>query len=249
MPSNIVALASEYGPAGRRESLAVLLRRWARHGAHVGGIGSGTKLLAQAGLLARHRCTARWSDIASIKELQPELSVTAQLFEVDRGRFTCPGGVATLDLMLYEIGDRHGEEFAKSIADQFVHHRIRDGQECLRHGTMVRSGASNPKLIQAVEQMERNIEEALSLKQVADIVGLSVRQLQRLFKQHLRTSPLRYYRKLRIDHAQRLLHQTSMPVTEAAVAVGFSSVSYFASCYRDAFGRSPSADRSCFDRT
>ncbi|WP_240035731.1 GlxA family transcriptional regulator [Hwanghaeella grinnelliae] len=219
------------------------LRRWAREGGHVGAICTGAHVLARAGLLGGYRCTIHWHSLDSFAEEFPDLDVRAELFEVDRDRFTCAGGVASLDMMMREITRVAGPELAASVSEQFMHERIREGDDDQRLPLQARLRISHPKLIKAISEMEKNTEEALSRDEIADRVGLSRRQLERLFRRYLNTSPARYYLKLRLNRARTLLTQTTMPVTEVAFASGFTSASHFSKCYRDMFGRTPRAER------
>jgi transcriptional regulator GlxA family with amidase domain len=186
------------------------LRRWAREGSHVGAVCTGAHVLAHAGLLNGYRCTIHWENLESFREAFPDLDIQPELFEVDRDRFTCAGGVAASDMMA----------------------RLR---------------ISHPKLIQAIGEMERNVEEALTREEIAARVGLSRRQLERLFRRYLNTSPARYYLRLRLERARLLLTQSTMPVTEIAFACGFTSASHFSKCYRDMFTRTPRDERRVRD--
>jgi len=71
---------------------------------------------------------------------------------------------------------------------------------------------SHPKLVATIALMEAGLEAPLSCRRLAQAVGLSSRQLERLFAQHLGTAPMRYYLRLRLFQARRLLKQTSMSV-------------------------------------
>lgn len=219
------------------------LRRWAREGAHIGAVCTGAHVLARAGLLSGYRCTIHWHSLDSFSEEFPDLDVRAELYEVDRDRFTCAGGVAGLDMMLREITRLAGSDVAASVSEQFMHERIREGHDDQRLPLQARLRISHPKLIRAISEMEKHTEEALSRDDIADRVGLSRRQLERLFRRYLNTSPARYYLKLRLNRARTLLTQTTMPVTEVAFASGFTSASHFSKCYRDMFGRTPRAER------
>lgn len=219
------------------------LRRWAREGSNIGAICTGAHVLAHAGLLSGYRCTIHWENLDSFIEEFPDLDVRAELFEIDRDRFTCAGGVAALDMMLNEITLKHGAELAASVSEQFMHERIREGHDDQRLPLQARLRISHPKLIRAIAEMEKHTEEALTRDDIADRVGLSRRQLERLFRRYLNTSPARYYLKLRLNRARTLLTQTTMPVTEVAFASGFTSASHFSKCYRDMFGRTPRAER------
>ena len=91
--------------------------------------------------------------------------------------------------------------------------------------------------------MEANIEELISLDEIASHVGLSRRQLERLFQKYLHCVPTRYYMRLRLMHARQLLLQTSMPIVDIAFASGFVSTPHFSKCYREYFGIPPRDER------
>ena len=220
------------------------LRRWAREGSHIGALCTGAHILAHAGLLNGYRCTIHWANLDSFIEEFPDIEIRAELYELDRDRFTCAGGIAALDMMLNEIIKSQGEDLAASVSEQFMHERIRSGDDSQRLPLQSRVRVSHPKLIKAISAMEKNTEEALSRDDIANIVGLSRRQLERLFRRFLATSPARYYLKLRLNRARVLLAQTAMPVTEVAFASGFTSASHFSKCYRDMFNRTPRGERS-----
>jgi transcriptional regulator GlxA family with amidase domain len=223
------------------------LRRWAREGSHVGAVCTGAHVLAHAGLLNGYRCTIHWENLESFREAFPDLDIQPELFEVDRDRFTCAGGVAASDMMLTEIARRHGGETAAAVSELFMHERIREGHDNQRLPLQARLRISHPKLIQAIGEMERNVEEALTREEIAARVGLSRRQLERLFRRYLNTSPARYYLRLRLERARLLLTQSTMPVTEIAFACGFTSASHFSKCYRDMFTRTPRDERRVRD--
>lgn len=242
-PSNVILCSGLEAHVYKDNAVFGWLRRWAREGSHIGAICTGAHVLAHAGLLKGYRCTIHWENLDSFTEEFPELDVRAELFEVDRDRFTCAGGVSGLDMMLNEISTRHGQELAAAVAEQFMHERMREGHDDQRLPLQARLRISHPKLIRAISEMERHTEEALTRDEIADRVGLSRRQLERLFRRYLNTSPARYYLKLRLNRAKTLLTQTTMPVTEVAFASGFTSASHFSKCYRDMFGRTPRAER------
>ena len=91
--------------------------------------------------------------------------------------------------------------------------------------------------------MEANIEEPMTLDELSFHVGLSRRQLERLYQRYLQCVPTRYYLELRLERARQLLLQTSMPIVDIALACGFISAPHFSKCYRDTFGLPPRDER------
>lgn len=231
--------------AHRYEDRAVMawLRRIGRQGNLVGSLCTGTHLLARAGLLNGYRCTIHWEDLEAFADEHPELEVTDDIFEIDRNRITCSGGTASLDLMLHMITMEHGAELAGKVSEQFIHERIREAHDHQRMALQSRVGVSDPKLLSAIAEMEANLEEPLPLPDIADAVGLSTRQLERLFKKHLGRTPSRYYRELRLHHARLMLMQGSASILSIALAAGFVSASHFSRRYREYFGRTPREER------
>jgi transcriptional regulator GlxA family with amidase domain len=170
--------------------------------------------------------------------------VQADLFEVDRNRLTCSGGTAAIDMMLHLIAVEHGRELATKVSEQCIVDRIRSSFDHQRMPYRVRHGIHHPKLISAIELMEANVEEPIDQDTLAGYVGLSRRQLERLFGKHLRRTPAQYYLELRLERARHLLYQTTMPIMDVAFACGFVSASHFSTCYRQMYGKTPRAERS-----
>ncbi|MGH8501571.1 MAG: GlxA family transcriptional regulator [Gammaproteobacteria bacterium] len=219
------------------------LRRLAHQHVILGGLCTGSYLLARAGLLDGYRATIHWENIAGLREEFPRIDSTDELFVMDRDRYTCSGGIAPLDMMLTLISQQQGIELAAGISEEFIHERIRTIHDHQRDPLRLRIGLGQPKLIEAVSLMEANVEEPLALDELARYVHVSRRQLERLFKQYLNCAPTRYYLKLRLTRARQFLLQTTMPIADVTLACGFVSAPHFSKCYRDLFGVPPSHER------
>ncbi|MNQ39477.1 HTH-type transcriptional regulator CdhR [compost metagenome] len=214
-----------------------------REGATLGGIDTGSFVLAEAGLFGQQRLTLHWEAIEAFQERYPRLAVTQELFEIDGKRITSAGGTASLDLMLTLIGRDHGEELALAVSEQFVLGRIRSRQDHQRMQIASRYDVHNKKLVQVIGEMQRHSEQPLGSRRLAELINVTPRQLERLFRQHLGETPSNFYLALRLDKARQLLRQTDMSVLEVGLACGFESSSYFSRCYRARFASCPSQDR------
>lgn len=226
------------------ERVLGFLRRASRQGRAVGALCTGSHVLAKAGLLDDRRCTIHWENLGGFTEEFPDIEVSSDLYEIDRDRFTCSGGTASLDMMLHLIGRQHGQALANQVSEQFIHDRIREPHDHQRMELRARLGVSHPKLISVISEMEANLEEPLTQTDLADRAALSTRQLERLFRKYLSATPTRYYLTLRLQRARQLLTQTSMSILSVALACGFVSASHFSKCYRECFGRTPRAERA-----
>ena len=219
------------------------LRREARRGLTVAGLCTAAYTVAKAGLLDGKRATIHWENHDSFLEEFEEVDLTKSVFVVDGNRMTTAGGTSSIDLMLKIIADDHGEKLANAVADQLIYSTIRTDQDTQRLSVPTRIGVRHPKLSQVIQMMESNIEEPISPSVLAKDVGMSTRQLERLFRRYLNRSPKRYYMELRLQKARNLLMQTDMTVINVALACGFASPSHFSKCYRSHYNTTPYRER------
>ncbi|WP_149142143.1 GlxA family transcriptional regulator [Gemmobacter caeruleus] len=219
------------------------LRREARRGAVMGGLCTGSYALARAGLLDGRKATIHWENQDGFLEEFEEVKLTKSVFVIDGNRISTAGGTSSIDLMLKIIAADHGEDLANTVADQLVYNAIRTDQDTQRLSIPTRIGVRHPKLSQVIQMMERNIEDPISPADLAEDVGMSTRQLERLFRRYLNRSPKRYYMELRLQKARNLLMQTDMSVINVALACGFASPSHFSKCYRSHYNTTPYRER------
>ncbi len=219
------------------------LRREARRGMMIGGICTGGWAMAKAGLLDGKKATIHWENQDGFLEEFEDVKLTKSIFVVDGSRMTTAGGTSSIDLMLKLIAADHGDELANTVADQLIYTSIRTDQDTQRLSIPTRIGVRHPKLSQVIQMMENNIEDPISPADLAEDVGMSTRQLERLFRRYLNRSPKRYYMELRLQKARNLLMQTDMSVINVALACGFASPSHFSKCYRAHYNTTPYRER------
>ena len=219
------------------------VRREARRGVQMGGLCTAGYTLAKAGLLDGKKATIHWENQDSFIEEFEDVTLTKSVFVIDQKTFTTAGGTASIDLMLKFVADDHGEALAGAVADQLIYTTIRTDQDTQRLSVPTRIGVRHPKLSAVIQMMEANIEEPISPSILARDVGMSTRQLERLFRRYLNRSPKRYYMELRLQKARNLLMQTDMSVIIVALACGFASPSHFSKCYRAQYNTTPYRER------
>ena len=203
------------------------LRREARRGLTIGGLCTAAYPMAKAGLLDEKKATIHWENQDSFAEEFLEVELTKTVFVCDGNRYTTAGGTSSIDLLLKIIADEHGEELANAVADQMIYSSIRTDQDTQRLSVPTRIGVRHPKLSKVIQMMEINIEEPISPSILAKDVGMSTRQLERLFRRYLDRSPKRYYMELRLQKACYFLMESVMSVIYVALAFGFGSPSHF----------------------
>ncbi|WP_246688773.1 MULTISPECIES: GlxA family transcriptional regulator [unclassified Mesorhizobium] len=243
-PSMSIVCADDNVEQYFNKSLEAWLRDCRQRRILVGALGTGAYVLARAGLLGNRRCTIHWEKEPGFTETFNSLLVNTNIYAIDGDIWTCAGGSAPFDMMLQLVEQTFGESTVASICELGLVNRMRKSQERQRLPFSCRHQISNEIVIKVIGEMEKHIEEPLPTKILASKVGLSSRQVERLFRFHLNHSPVLYYRKLRIERAKFLLIQTAMPVVEIAIACGFVSASHFSNCFRQIIGMSPNQARN-----
>jgi transcriptional regulator GlxA family with amidase domain len=235
----LIVCAGENVGKGSTERILNWLRRETRKGMDFGALSSGTYTLALAGLIGGKRVTTHWEYKTALAEMLPDVIMEDTLYSVDGRVFTSAGNAASMDLMLHRVRQDYGVEIATWVADQMVYPLRRPHAQEQRMSLQSRPEIRNPKLQLAMQIMENNLEDPMRPDEVAGLVTVSTRQLERLFAKYLGTSPKRYYLDLRLDKARNLLRQTDLSVTDVCVACGFKSLSHFSKSYRAAYGNPP----------
>lgn len=219
------------------------VRRERVRGTKIGAICSGAYVLAKAGLLDGVRTAVHWQFHDLFTEEFPAVHLRRNVFVADDKFVTASGGTAAADLMLHLIGEQHGNELATAIADQMVYNTVREGSAEQRVSLQSRHGMRNAHLVKAIHLIEENVETPLAPCELADEVGVSTRQLERLFGKYMNTSPKRYIMEMRLNRARNLIVQSEQSIAQIAMACGFNSTSHFAKVFRSHFGISPVTHR------
>lgn len=230
--------------AASTPAVSAWLRRLERAGVALGGISGGAMILAEAGLLAARRFTLHWHHEEALRRLFPGLLFERRLYLIDRDRYTCAGGTAPLDMMHAILSRDHGAAFAQKVSDWFIQTEIRRPDAPQQTSIAARFGDLPPSLHAAIELMESHIADPLSAEQLAGLVGLSVRHLQRQFSVTLNSSIMETYRTIRLETACDLLQVRTLPIGEVASLSGFDNQAHFATCFARKFGCSPSKYRA-----
>lgn len=227
----------------RGERVFAWLRRLSRLGVRLGGVSGGPVVLASAGLMNGRRMTVHWDHAAALIEISPSLLVERSLYVIDRDRVTCAGGTAPIDLMHALIAEQQSPSLARRVSDWFLHTEIRPSGGPQRAGRVERYGTTDRAILTAIEAMENHIADPLELNQLARISELSSRQLNRLFHDKLEKTTMRFYRDLRLEKARNLIMNSSLRLTEIALATGFASSAHFSTAHSSRYGMPPSALR------
>jgi transcriptional regulator GlxA family with amidase domain len=218
------------------------LRRVARGGASLCALEGGVWLLARAGLAKDRRMAAPWHFRAALQECFSDIEVAPDRYLLGPDIASAVGGVAAFEMMVEWIRRDHGNALAEAVAMRQAAMACPIASRSA-FGLAQRMRIGNAHLIACLDLMEEHVEVPLENGELAARVGLSVRHLERLFRQLLGTSPYQFYRRVRLERARQLVQQTRMTIMEIAIATGFVSASHFGRSFRETFGDTPSCLR------
>jgi len=242
-PWHLVLLVADEAEAGLRPANLRALAERCREAPCWGGVGAGVLWLAEAGVLGGARTALPWSLYPDADAIADQSLFSPHLFEIDGARLTCCGGAASIDFALTLIDLLFGATVQAQVKEVLCVDRVRGSEERQRVALQARFGMLQPKLTEAVTLMEANIEEPLSTDEIAQLAGISRRQLERLFKQYLGSLPSRYYLELRLNRARQLLRDTNYSIVQVGLMCGFSSGSHFSTAFGALFGNTPREER------
>lgn len=221
--------------------------RWLdRRGVVLGAVSGGVFPLARAGLLEDSRASVHWCYAAAFSQEFPDHQATSEVLSIDGRRITVSGAAAAFDLALHLVSDILGEGVSTEVACWFQHAVVR-GEGVKQKVPTVRAESTDDmlpaKLRRAVAIFAENISEPVKVGEVARQVGVSSRQLERMFRDATGQSPLHYYRALRMNAARQLVLYSNDTMTGIALAVGYTSATPMVRHYQASFGAHPAADR------
>ncbi|QJE00306.1 helix-turn-helix domain-containing protein [Massilia forsythiae] len=242
-PWHLVLLAADEAEAGLRPANMRSLAARCRAAPCWGGVGAGVLWLAEAGVLNGVRSALPWSLYPDADAIADHALFSPHLFEIDGACLTCCGGAASIDFALTLVDLLFGATVQAQVKEVLCVERVRGLEERQRMALQARFGVLQPKLTEAVTLMEANIEEPLSTDEIAQLAGLSRRQLERLFKQYLGSLPSRYYLELRLKRARQLLRDSNHSIVQVGLMCGFSSGSHFSTAFGALFGNTPREER------
>ena len=196
--------------------------------------------------MAGQMVSVHWCYEAAFRSEFPEVQASDQVIEVSQRRYTASGAAAAFDLSLRLIETRLGADVATEVACWFQHPLMR-GEGVRQSIPTYRQSSTDatlpPVVAKAVAVFSANLTEPISVADVAEVVGVSARQIERSFKKATGQSPSHYYRSMRMKAARQLVMYSKDSMAQIALQVGYGSTTPMVQHYKDAFGLPPQEDR------
>lgn len=223
---------------------ASYLHRAAAAGTPLVGVCTGSFVLARLGLLAGRKVCVSWYHRTDfLDEFVDNVPIADRLYIVDSDRITCSGGAGVVDLASFLVERHVGAQAARKSLNVLLLDQSR-AADAAQPTPDVAPATADPRVRRAVLMMEQALAEPVPVPDIARRVGVSERQLDRLFQSDLGASPADVYRSMRLDYGHWLVVNTQRSIYEVATMAGFADGAHFAREFRRRFGAPPSTLRS-----
>lgn len=214
------------------------LRTAIRNAARVCVVGSAVFVPLQTGVLGGKRIAVHPAFRAAVAEYGTHVDIEPNCTCHHKSLSSATGPVAAVRMIIDLVGAREGAFMHAALYNDLGFNESVHASGVNERGRLERKAQGLDVINEALSIMSDHLEDTLSVAQIADLVGVSPRKLERCFAERLNRSPLKVYRDLRLDRARDLIAQTGMPFKDVAVASGFSSVTlmkrWFFHKYREA---------------
>ncbi|MEV6896737.1 GlxA family transcriptional regulator [Amycolatopsis sp. NPDC051372] len=226
------------------ERLLEHVRRLSHDSTRTASVCTGSTVLAAAGLLSGRRATTHWAYAAQLAAKYPSVTVDPVPLFIRHGDvYTSAGVTSGLDLALAFVEEDHGPTLAREAARALVTYLQRPGNQAQVSMFLSGSPPEHRQVRDLTAFVAEHLGEDLGTPVLARQAGISTRQLTRLFDAHLGTTPGKYVRTVRAEHAARLLAGTDLPLAAIARRCGFGSTETLRQAFLDHFDTPPSAYR------
>ncbi len=238
--TDLVLLCAGYDPlANVTARCRAFLARMNKNGATLGGVDSGTMILADLGLMDGYRTVLHHDAEGAFREAWPDIAVSDQIYCLDGPRLTTAGGMATSDAMLAWIAQSVSPGLSGMVSDAMVHGPVRASDAPQRPAKTV-----DPLVLRMRAEMMANLGAPIHIAALAGRLGVSTKQLRRHCKKAFGISPSEFYLRLRLEEAHGLLTSTNQSVNVISEATGFTSPSAFSRAFKARYIRTPREHRS-----
>lgn len=223
------------------------LRRICAVSRRYGSICNGAFALARASLLDGRTVTAHWSDAGELANLCPNARVEAdRIFVRDGNLYTSAGVTAGIDLSLYLVAQDHGDDVALNVARRLVVFRQRAGGQSQFSPYLTPCAEPTSPVALVQEYVLGHLSEELSVRVLAGVARMSLRNFARVFARESRMTPAAFVESARVDAARAMLEKGNAPLKRIAYECGFSDSHNMRQIFKRRLGVSPQQYRATF---
>lgn len=185
---------------------------------------NGAFALGYAGLLKDTECTTHWRRVSDLQALFPKAKVVADILYIKSNNvYTSAGISAGIDLALAILEDFNGALFTHKVARGLVVYHRRSGKHKQQSIYLDYRNHINPQVHEVQDYLIDNMSKDNSIESLASLVGMSPRNLSRVFKEKTGSTVLEYLTLLRKEYANTMLNNPEYTIEYIASKCGFKS--------------------------
>lgn len=217
-------------------------------GAEVASLCMGAFFLARTGLLNGKKCATHWMAANDFRKMFPEINLIPDKVITDEGGlYTSGGAYSYLNLVLYLIEKYAGREIAILNSKVFAIEIERESQSPFIIFQGQKEHEDEP-IRKAQEFIEKNFQEKITVDQLASMLAIGRRNLERRFKKATSNSVIEYMQRVKIEAAKKSLETSRENINEVMYKVGYTDTKAFRSAFKRITGLSPISYRNKYNR-
>jgi transcriptional regulator GlxA family with amidase domain len=219
-----------------------------KSGAEVASLCLGAFLLASTGLIQGRKCATHWMAANDFRRMFPEVNLVADKVITDEhGIYSSGGAYSYLNLVLYILEKYAGRAVAIFCAKMFQIDIDRDSQSpfIMFNG---QKDHEDEQIKKAQMFIEKNFQEKITVDELASMLALSRRNLERRFKRATSNTVVEYIQRVKIEAAKMSLELSRENVNEVMYKVGYNDTKAFRTTFKKITGLSPIQYRSKYNR-
>ncbi len=219
------------------------LKNLAQQDSLICAVGTSSCFLAEAGLLDHKPATTHWLYGKQFAQRYPQVELKQQYLITQADNIYCAGSVNSVaDLIVHLIDRFYGHNIAKQVEGQFSP-EIRRPFESHAYAQFDTNLHQDESIILAQEWLQSNSQEDILFSDLAAYLQLSLRTLNRRFKQAVGITAGEYLQNLRLNNAKELLRTSNLSIAEVAENCGYQNSSYFCARFKKVMTQTPLAYR------
>lgn len=219
-----------------------------KNGAELASLCVGTFLLASTGLLDGRKCSTHWLAANEFRTMFPNIELLSEKIITDeQGIYTSGGANSFLNLILYLVEKFAGRDMAVLCSKVFEIEIERETQSPFIIFGGQKDHDDEP-IKKAQEFIENNFQEKITIDQLANMLALSRRNLERRFKKATSNTASEYMQRVKIEAAKLSLESSRDNVNEVMMKVGYTDTKAFRNTFKKITGLSPVEYRNKYNR-
>jgi transcriptional regulator GlxA family with amidase domain len=217
-------------------------------GAEVASLCVGAFLLASTGLLSGKKCSTHWGFQNEFREMFPDVEVVDGSIITEEHRLYSSGGANSYWNLLLHLVEKYTDRQTAILASKYFAIDIDRESQSAFAMFQGQKNHTDEAVKQTQEFIDKNIQEKITIDELAGLVSLGRRSFERRFKSATNNSVLEYINRLKIETAKRSFESSRKNITEVMYDVGYTDTKAFRTIFKKITGLTPVEYRNKYNK-